>query len=68
MGAGSLSRAASLVTAGAFLGGLLLSLGFERPELCLVLAVPGVVAAGVVSVLAKRNVDVVASGHQPVTE
>jgi MFS family permease len=53
--------------AGAYLGGLLLAFGLERPELCLVLAVPGVIAAGVVSVLAKRNFDVVA-GQQPVAE
>ena len=41
--------------AGAWLGGFFLSLGLERPELCLVLAVPGVAAAAVVAVLAKRN-------------
>lgn len=41
--------------AGAYLGGLFLSVGFDRPELCLVLAVPGVVAAGIVSLLARQN-------------
>jgi MFS family permease len=54
--------------AGAYLGGLFLSLGFERPQLCLVLAVPGVIAAGVVSLLAKRNVGSALRASQPVAQ
>ena len=40
---------------GAYLGGFFLSLGLVRPQLCLVLAVPGVIAAVIVGILAKRN-------------
>ncbi|HMB72924.1 MAG TPA: MFS transporter, partial [Gammaproteobacteria bacterium] len=40
---------------GAYLGGFFLSLGLLRPQLCLVLAVPGVIAAVIVGILAKRN-------------
>ncbi len=54
--------------AGAYLGGLLLGFGLERPELCLILAVPGVVAAGIVGVLAKRNFAAAAMPAQPAVE
>lgn len=40
---------------GAYLGGFLLAMGFERPELCVVLALPAIGAAIVLSLLAKRN-------------
>ena len=40
---------------GAYLGGFLLAMGLERPELCVVLALPAVGAAIVMSFLAKRN-------------
>ena len=40
---------------GAYLGGVLLALGLARPELCVVLALPAVAAAGVIAVLARRN-------------
>lgn len=40
---------------GAYLGGFLLAMGLERPELCVVLALPAIGAAIVMSFLAKRN-------------
>ncbi len=40
---------------GAYLGGLLWALGLARPELCVVLALPAVGAAIVMSFLARRN-------------
>lgn len=52
---------------GAYLGGLLLALGLTRSELCVVLALPAVVAAAVVAVLARRNaVDATAPVGEPV--
>lgn len=54
--------------AGAYLGGLFLSFGFERPQLCLILAVPGVMAAGIVSLLAKRNLGAAVIASQPAME
>jgi MFS family permease len=40
---------------GAYLGGYLLAMGLGRPELCVVLALPAVGAAIVISFLARRN-------------
>lgn len=42
---------------GAYLGGFLLAMGLERPELCVILALPAIGAAIVLSLLAKRNSD-----------
>ncbi len=44
---------------GAYLGGLLWAVGLTRPELCVVLALPAVGAAIVMSFLARRNAGVV---------
>lgn len=41
---------------GAYLGGILLAWGFERPELCVILALPAIGAAIVISFLGKRNI------------
>ncbi|AEC19395.1 hypothetical protein PT7_0855 [Pusillimonas sp. T7-7] len=41
---------------GAYLGGFLLAIGFERPELCVILALPTIGAAIVISFLGKRNI------------
>ncbi len=41
--------------AGAYLGGFLLAIGLERPELCMVLALPAIGAAFVISFLARRK-------------
>jgi MFS family permease len=40
---------------GAYLGGYLLAMGLDRPELCVVLALPAVGAAIVIGFLARRN-------------
>lgn len=51
---------------GAYLGGLLWAFGLARPELCIVLALPAVGAAIVMSFLARRNAPAVAAPAQPV--
>ena len=51
---------------GAYLGGLLLAFGLTRSELCVVLALPAVVAAAVVTVLARRNAGAIAAVGEPV--
>ena len=52
--------------AGGYLGGFFLEVvGLERAGLCVVLAIPAVIAALVVSVLAKRNVEAVAPAGRP---
>ena len=50
---------------GAYLGGLLLAMGLGRPELCVVLALPAVGAALVISFLAKRNAGPVTAIGRP---
>ena len=50
---------------GAYLGGLLLAMGLGRPELCVVLALPAVGAALIISVLAKRNAGYVSPVGKP---
>jgi MFS family permease len=51
---------------GAYLGGYLLAMGLGRPELCVVLALPAVGAAIVISFLARRNAGYTAAIGQPI--